>query len=75
MGLLCSMMYARATDGQLDKAVYKKVIEQWIRVMTDGSSSVEAPTMTSSPIRSYSATTSVSNSDRCTYMHTGTSVI
>ena len=64
MGLLCSMLRARATDGQLDRTVYKKVIEQWIRVMTGGApASGEAPTMTSSPIKSYSATMSVSVTD------------
>lgn len=61
MGLLCSMLHARATDGQIDMAAYKKVIEQWIHVMTDASATGETPSMmTSSPIRSYSATMSVS---------------
>ena len=58
MELLCSMLRARATDGQIDKAAYKKVIGHWIQSMTDSSATGEAPTMmTSSPIKSYSAMT------------------
>lgn len=76
MGLLCSMLHARATDGQIDKAAYKKVIEQWIRVMTDASATGEAPSMmTSSPIRSYSATIPVSAGNSYRVMDAGISVI